>query len=641
MAAPRWTPGPSARSRLVLVLDWLLIVLPLLALAIDLTGGFYLKIGGVRISSQRTDRVVFLALGALALRMWIGEGIKPLGGRVEWLRPLRDRLSDPNSDTRPAVVDAATARRYLVFAILGFLAIGGVLLRTQLAHMDSVPDLGDPLFSMWRVGWVAHQIAGDPRPLFDGNMFYPEPLTLTYSDSMLLPAVTGAPLLAAGLHPVLAYNILFLSGFFLSALTAYLLISRITGSAQAGFIGGLMYGFYPYRFEHYSHLELQMTYWMPLGLLTLHKFAEKLQLRYAIGAALCGAAQLYSSMYYGVFFPLYAAAIVGVLLLAARTPWYRPILPIAAALAVGVALALPLARPYYAAQPVKGDRDQHTVKFYSANLSDYFRAHPRSALYGGRLLPDEHPERALFPGVTPLAYSVVALLPPVGVMRLAYLAGLVTAFDLSRGFNGNTYEYLYNSFEGIRGMRVPARISVILAISLAMLGGFGARRLLARIRNERVRAAAFLALVAAVAIDLHPALSLKPVWLDPPPIYDGIASDQRAVLAEFPFATRVPDVIDNIQYLYFSLWHWRALANGYSGFSSEEYRAFQKQMADFPGPGTIEALRRRGVTHVSVNCAFYLEGCEQLLDSLETRPEFQELVSGRWHGSVVRLYRIK
>jgi hypothetical protein len=281
------------------------------------------------------------------------------------------------------------------------------------------------------------------------------------------------------------------------------------------------------------------------------------------------------------------------------------------------------------------------VRFYSANPSDYFRAHPRSALYGGRLLPDEHPERALFPGATPLAFSLVALVPPVGVMRLAYLAGLVAGFDLSRGLNGNLYDYLYNSFEGIRGMRVPARISVIFAISLAMLGGFGARRLLARVRNPRLRAAAFVVLASAVAIDLHPVLNLRPVWTDPPPIYNVIATDSHAVLAEFPFATRVPDVIDNIQYMYFSLWHWRALANGYSGFNSEGYRAFQKQMADFPSPESVAALRQRGVTHVSVNCAFYVDGCAQLLETLETRPEFQQVASGRWQGSVVRMYQLK
>jgi hypothetical protein len=63
--------------------------------------------------------------------------------------------------------------------------------------------LGDPLFSIWRIGWVYRQLLGDPRALFDANIFYPAPLTFAYSDAMLLPAPAAAPLLAAGVHPVL------------------------------------------------------------------------------------------------------------------------------------------------------------------------------------------------------------------------------------------------------------------------------------------------------------------------------------------------------------------------------------------------------------------------------------------------------
>jgi hypothetical protein len=506
--------------------------------------------------------------------------------------------------------------------------------------MDSVPDLGDPLFSMWRMGWVFHKLGGDPRPLFDANIFYPEPLTLTYSDSMLLPALTGAPLLAAGLHPVVAYNVLFLSGFVLSAITTYLLIARVTGSARAAFIGGLMYGFYPYRFEHYSHLELQMTYWMPLGLLALHRFSETLQPRYAVALGLCGAAQLYSSMYYGVFFPLYAAAILGTFLLISRPPWRRVAVPLAIAAAIAVAVAVPLARPYFAAQPVKGERAAPTVAFYSARASDYFRAHPRSALYGGRMLADEYPERALFPGVTPLALTAVGLVPPLGVTRLAYLAGLLCGFDLSTGFNGAMYSYLYDWFVPIRGMRVPARVSVIMALSLAMLGAFGVRRLLGRCRTERGRTIVFAGLVAAVAIDLHPSLELQRVWPEPPPIYNAVAPGTGVVLAEFPFTTKVPGVTDNVPYLYFSLWHWLPMVNGYSGFTTPGYHQLERNMAGFPGPVALAALRAHGVTHVSVNCAFVETGCEQLLETLDNRPDFRAVASGRWQGSAVRLYAL-
>jgi hypothetical protein len=625
--------------RLVPLLDWLVLALLVAALLIDVTGGFYTELAGLRMSARRTDRPVFAALAVLALRAWIGHGISPLGGRLARFNSARHPLFERAGDPRPADTGAHGSRWRGSMATLGFVVVTAVLLHTQLAQMDSVPDLGDPLFSMWRIGWVFQQLQGDPRPLFDANIFHPEPLTLTYSDSMLLPAVTGAPLLAAGVHPVFAYNTLLLSSFVLSALTTYLLIVRVTGSARAAFIGGLIYGFYPYRFEHYSHLELQMTYWMPLGLLALHRFSETLDVKHGVALALCGVAQLYSSMYYGVFFPLYAGAILGTLLLVARPSRRQLVGPVAVALVLAAALAAPLARPYLAAQPVKGHRTAETVSFYSATASDYLRPHPRSALYGGRLLRDEHPERALFPGAAALVLPMVGLVPPLGPTRLAYLAGLLFTFDLSRGLNGISYPILYDWFLPVRGMRVPARVSAILAISLAVLGAFGARRLLSRCRTTRGRTVAFAALVTLVCIDLHPDLSLERVWRNPPSIYDGLSAE-GAVLAEFPFNTKVPGVIDSLQYMYFSLWHWRPMVNGYSGFSAPGYEQLTEDMAGFPGAGALAALRARGVTHVSVHCAFVAEGCQQLLDALDLRPDLRRVASEGWNGSIVRLYTL-
>ena len=157
---------------------------------------------------------------------------------------------------------------------LGYLRVRGVLLFPQLQRMDSVPDLGDPLLSMWRTGWVYHKLGGDPRPLFSPNIFYPHQLTFAYSDSMLLPALTTAPFLRPGVHPVIAYNLVMVLSFIASAFAMYLLAERLTGSRVGAFVAGLLFGFYPYRFEHYSHFELQMTYCMPLALLALHRFAR-------------------------------------------------------------------------------------------------------------------------------------------------------------------------------------------------------------------------------------------------------------------------------------------------------------------------------------------------------------------------------
>ena len=60
----------------------------------------------------------------------------------------------------------------------------------------------DVFFNMWRFGWTAHAISSAPFHLLDGNIFYPEPRTLTYSDAMPVEAFIAAPLLWSGAPPV-------------------------------------------------------------------------------------------------------------------------------------------------------------------------------------------------------------------------------------------------------------------------------------------------------------------------------------------------------------------------------------------------------------------------------------------------------
>ena len=319
------SPATPPRARLPLVLDWLVLLLASLSLYIALTGGFRMLVAGALLSARSAWRPAAFALLLIVIRVAVAPRVPFLASRgADWRRRLQ-RLYMPAADD----VAGDVPWRASAVAAGGLCVVGAVLLFPQLRHMDSVPDFGDPLLSMWRAGWVLQQLRGDPRGLFDANIFYPEPLTLTYSDAMLLPGLTAAPMLAAGLHPVTTYNVLLISGFLLSGIAAALLVERLTGSSRAGFVAGIVFGFYPYHFEHYSHLELQMMQWMPLALLAIHRFLDTRRWRYAIGAALAVAAQLYSSMYYAVFFAIYAVAVVGTLVLSRRPPLRRLLMPAA------------------------------------------------------------------------------------------------------------------------------------------------------------------------------------------------------------------------------------------------------------------------------------------------------------------------
>jgi hypothetical protein len=345
-------------------------------------------------------------------------------------------------------------------------------------------------------------------------------------------------------------------------------------------------------------------------------------------------------MYFGVFFLFYAAAVVGVLI-ASRRVAVRPLIkPVAIAGLLAVGLAVPLARPYLAAQSMKGDRDTYAVRYYSAEFTDFARANSRMATHTGWTLPDVRPERALFPGLTPVALSALALAPPLGTLRLAYTGGLLLAVDLTRGLNGVLYPYLYDWFPPIRGMRVPARFSVILAISLVVLAGFGVKRLLNQARSRAVRAVMFAVLVAGVLIDLRPRLELMAVWPEPPPIYAPLAGRTDVVLAEFPFEQHRPLVTNEIPFLYFSIWHWQPMINGYSGFIPSGHERLIGDVRGFPDARAIDALRARNVTHVTLNCALAGNDCEPVLSRADASPALRRLAGADWQGQPVRLYEL-
>jgi hypothetical protein len=572
---------------------------------------------------------------------WRGRAAFALGptrlrGMRDGALQLRQRLAPDEPPVRLPLL-----ARHTLWAFLGICGFAVIFLHRQMAAMYSVPDLGDPLLSIWRMGWFGHWLHGDPRPLFSPNIFYPEPLTLTFSDAMLLPALFGVPLLAAGLHPVVVYNVLFMGAFVASGLAMYCLAVRLTASPPAAFVSAILFGFYPFRFEHYSHLELQWTMWMPLALLALHAFIERQRVRDAIATAVLIVAQLYSSMYFAVFFCLYLVPVSAWLIFVKRTPLRRLWRGAVAAAVCGIVLALPLARPYMQAQSRKGVRPVEEVAYYSATMKDYVSAHPRSISYYGTL-PHPEPERALFPGVVSIGLTAVALFPPAGAVRLAYGAGLLLAVELSRGMNGAIYPLLYEWSGTIRGMRVPARFSLIAGMSLCLLAGFGCARMFARVRSTGASAIVLGAVLALAFLDLRGRVELVPVWREPPAVYSAVAGRPNVVLAEFPWWSDRPEIGPQFPFMYFSLWHWTNMTNGASGFEPPHYQDYLVDIHRFPEPGAIDALKARGVTHVTINCALYAEerNCHGVLDELDQSPRFQRVSSAMWEGDRVVLYAL-
>ena len=127
-------------------------------------------------------------------------------------------------------------------------------------------DLGDPLLSTWALWWNATHVPFT-HAWWDGAVFYPAPGALALSDHRVGIGLITTPLILAGVSPLAAHNVAFLSSYVLSAVSAYALAFTLTRSGAGAFIAGLVYGFHPFRSEHCLTSSCCPRYWLPVVLL--------------------------------------------------------------------------------------------------------------------------------------------------------------------------------------------------------------------------------------------------------------------------------------------------------------------------------------------------------------------------------------
>jgi hypothetical protein len=633
----------------VTAVDVLSVVLLFLALTVWVKGGFVLHPAGVRVSFREEWRIFAWAIGLLVVRHAffrrpaihhrIVSGMREVA-RTQRALPLDDLLFK-RAVTPPRPPNSTLFLRAVAVICL-FWGLTFVMTYPQIRVLDRgvSMDIGDPLLSTWRLSWFAHQLPRDPMHLFDGNIFYPEKNTLAFSDAMIVPSLTVAPLVWLGVHQLLAYNILLLSGFALSGAAMFLLVRSLTQHTGAALVAGFVFAFLPYRYMHYAHLELQMAQWMPLCLWAFHRTVTDGRLRDGLLTGLFLALQTLSSFYYGIFFVTYLIPVGLALVIGARRArFWAVVRALACGAVVAAVLVVPFTRPYFAARQSVGERPLTEVEFYSAKPDDYLVAHPRNTLYGPFSKGRASQERELFEGFVVPVLAVSALWPPVSVVRMGYGVGLALAFELSLGTNGMLYPWLREHVMPFRGLRVPARMAIVVGLSLSILVGYAVARISRAASTRAARVVALVMIAAAIAAEYHSTLVLDDVWRRPPPVYEPLSGRPEAVLIEFPLIA--PDVAREPTYMYFSTFHWHRLVNGYSGFSPRWYPDLINLMADFPNDETVEDLRHRGVDYVVVHGAFYSPKDYQVLVArMDERQDLHLDGVTRWQLKETRLYRL-
>lgn len=556
---PDWllSPGPRTYGALVAIrwLDW--IERPLLVLALILAG-----------------RLAFL------LGWW----------------PARRACSEDEREMPLPSTRRRAAPTFLFFLVLAIAQTWP--LATNPAHL-SRNDNADTLLNEWTLAWNAHQLPRHPTKLFDGNMFYPERMTVAYSEVLLVQSAMAAPMLWLGASPVLAYNVVLVAGFALTGWAMCLVLSTWTKDWSAGIAAGMIVAFNAHTLTRLPHLQAQHAEFLPLALLMLDQVLRRPRVRAALWLAAWFTLQALASMYLLVFTTI--AIVVAAIVrpedwLGERFGKLWPTLALFVVIA-GVALA-PVVAPYWWLHGRGFTRSLDEAGEFAAHGRDYLTSVARFDGWDAGGV-------GLYPGTLALVLAAVAVLSGVAFrdararMCLAFgVCGVALSFGPAVAPG---YETLYTLVPLLQGIRTTSRFGYLGIVAVAVLGGYGLawmrHRLARRIGWQRAATAAAITLVFAESV-------AAPISYEPftaiPSIYALPAADEHAVVVEMPMAPPTsqfrdaPDLLNSTR-------HWRPIVNGYSGFTPPSYEHHYAAMKDFPSRASMAALQSAGVTHIFVH----------------------------------------
>ena len=264
----------------------------------------------------------------------------------------------------------------------------------------------------WTLAWDVHAFLHQPFAFFDANMYFPDSLTLAYSENVIGSALIAAPVLWLTGNPVLALNVVLLLSVVLCGLGAYVLARRSGVGVFGAVLCGLVFAFSPARFYRIGQLHVMAVQWVPFGLASLLAYLDGGRRRDLRLAAALFTLQTLTTGHGGVF---YAVGVV--LLLAYRVMLGEPLRLVTRARDLGVTGLLLLMPAVLILVPYRLVQSRFEInpslENWIVSSTSYLASPAHVPSFVWSFFPEarinETADTYLFPGFLPLLFAAAAL----------------------------------------------------------------------------------------------------------------------------------------------------------------------------------------------------------------------------------------
>ncbi len=500
--------------------------------------------------------------------------------------------------------------------------------------MNTTVFYGDAMGQVW---WMWSKAHG----LWNGNTtaLLSAPFGYTREYAVAQPVYEALFSAAARIFPeIVAYNLIVLVSFPLTALATFLFLDYLLKDRVAAFLGGAFFGFCSGAVSQAcaGHLTFALNMFIPLFVWaflvhrkyrTIHTSAL-LGLVYALLALTC--------TYWGYFGVLLGVTMLVFdffqersLSLSRKAFGYVPAFCVAALLLLSVFYPLLMFRLRASHTILKSTgfaREIEQLVVYSAYPWEYFMPSIQQLVFG--------PLVGTFFSIFLHGSNVFEQSIYLGALPLLFVGwGLVLIRDGDFSEERRRYFFFFliigavlmlisfPPYFPVKNIKIPnisfvlyqfapmfrvyARLGIFVMFFVACAGAVVIAAL--RDRVPFVQRKRFVLIVLAVFVvdtwSVSPDLFAR---LNTPPVYEWLAQQPGdIVVAEYPMMSR-----DDASYYRYLLWqrvHKKRIVNGASPVQKEAWE-FRESVADFSRSETVAALRKAGVKYAIVHAAYYAEG---------------------------------